>query len=131
MSVAKIQRLSNRQRSHRYNKSDYLIGRSHFDDIESKILVAAPDIDLESRLESRYGASKYPQHPRCSRTIIHMKGALLDQLSSQKTEEKTTDFLQKKGCKTNADRCKGVLSVTLKVLTTRMLKDKFVINGKQ
>lgn len=75
MSVAKIQRLSNRQRSHRYNKSDYLIGRSHFDDIESKILVAAPDIDLESRLESRYGASKYPQHPRCSRTIIHMKGA--------------------------------------------------------
>ena len=130
------------------------------DEIESKMVIEACDIDVESKAESGFGASEHPPCPHCGRLpIIHLKKAgsdILTRDSKDKGYKKDSDKSEGAGATMkhllqdltrpnmvrHLYRCilhipgldrnlVSVTQLTSKGLTIRMLKNKCVISGKQ
>ena len=74
--------------------------------IESKMVIEARDIDLESKVESGFGASERPPCPHCGRTN-HPPEKCWIKHPHKRPKNKTGKFPKKKGYKKDSDKSKG------------------------
>ena len=76
------------------------------DDIESKMVVEARDIDVQSKVEFGFGASKHPPRPHCGRTN-HSPERCWIKHPHKIPKNKTGKFPKKKGYKKDSDKSGG------------------------
>ena len=94
-NVADLQRLSNPQGNHHYDSSEFKLEKLTLDEIETKMVVEAHYIDVESKLESGFGASGHPPAFIVEEPITQAKGAGLSM--SQKTQKEDWQVSPKEG----------------------------------
>jgi hypothetical protein len=76
------------------------------DEIESKMVIEARDIDVESKVESGFGASEHPLYPHCGRTN-HPPEMCWIKHPHKRPKKKSGKFPKKKGYKKNSDKSQG------------------------
>ena len=76
------------------------------DEIESKMVIEARDIDVESKVESGFGASEHPPCPHCGRTN-HPPESCWIKHPHKRPKKKTGKFPKKKGYKKDSDKSEG------------------------
>jgi hypothetical protein len=76
------------------------------DEIESKMVIEARDIDVESKVESGFGASEHPPCPHCGRTN-HPPERCWIKHPHKRPKKKTGKLPKKKGYKKDSDKSGG------------------------
>jgi hypothetical protein len=76
------------------------------DEIESTMVIEARDIDVESKVESGFGASEHPPCPHCGKTN-HPPERCWIKHAQKRPKTKTVKFPKKKGYKKDSDKSEG------------------------
>jgi hypothetical protein len=126
-NVADLQRLSNLQGNHHYDLSEYKVRIITLDEIESKMVVEARDVDLDSKLESGVGASGRPPCPHCGRTNHSPESCWIKYLH----ETSKKKFPQKKGYNEYPDKSEGTGATTHQVCSvmTRTVPEEWILDS--
>jgi hypothetical protein len=77
------------------------------DEIESKMVIEARDIDLESKVGSGFGASEHPPCPDFGKSNDPTERCLIKH-PHKRPKKKTGKFPKKKGFKKDSDKSEGV-----------------------
>ena len=99
------------------------------DEIESKMVIEARDIDMESKLESGFGASGNPPCPHCGRTN-HPPEKCWVKYPHKRPKRKIGKFPKRKGYKKDSDKSEGAGATMHQVYSvmTRSGPDEWILD---